>query len=189
MYTPGLVIPKRRFLPLLLAAAPIMLAWAAPTVDQVKVDRVLVLKKEHKLLLLSGTRVVRSYRVALGRGGIAPKRQRGDGRTPEGLYTIDWRNPASKYHRALHISYPQRWDAERAQRLGVNPGGDIEIHGLGDEYDWIGADHRRTDWTEGCIAVTNSEIDEIWKLVPDGTPVEVRRSSGHAATLQRVARH
>ena len=142
---------------------------------QPKVDRVLVLKHEHKLLLFSGHQVVKSYKVALGRGGLSPKRRQGDGRTPEGLYTIDWRNPASKFHLALHISYPQSTDKQRARQLGADPGGDIMIHGLDRESAWIGADHRRTDWTEGCIAVTDSEIEEIWQMVPDGTPVEIRR--------------
>ena len=140
-----------------------------------KVDHVVLVKTKHKLLLLSGDRVVKSYRVALGRGGLAPKRRQGDGRTPEGIYRIDYRNPASKYHLALHISYPESSDKQRAQRLGVNPGGDIMIHGLPREFSWVGSRHRLSDWTEGCIAVTDSEIEEIWKLVPDGTPVEVRQ--------------
>ncbi len=139
-----------------------------------KVDRVLVLKSKHKLLLLSGTRVVKSYDIALGRGGLAPKHRRGDRRTPEGIYTIDYRNPASQYHLALHISYPQSTDIQRAQRLGVSPGGDIMIHGLPPDYAWVGKKHRLSDWTDGCIAVTDREIEEIWKSVPDGTRVEVR---------------
>lgn len=140
-----------------------------------QIDRVLVLKTQHKLLLLNRDEVVKAYDVALGRGGLPPKRRRGDGRTPEGLYTIDWRNPGSKYHLALHISYPQTTDKERARRLRADPGGDIMIHGLGPDSAWAGASHRRTDWTEGCIAVTDSEIEEIWRMVPDGTPVEIRR--------------
>jgi murein L,D-transpeptidase YafK len=140
-----------------------------------KVDRVLVLKREHRMLLFSGDQVVKSYKVALGSGGLAPKRQQGDGRTPEGLYTIDWRNPASHFHLALHISYPQPADKQRARQLGANPGGDIMIHGLDPESTWVGANHRLTDWTDGCIAVTDSEIEEIWQMVPDGTTVEIRR--------------
>ena len=140
-----------------------------------RVDRVRVLKTQHKLQLLTGDRVVKSYNVALGRGGLAPKSRQGDGRTPEGLYTIDWRNSASRFHRALHISYPQSSDKQRARQLGANPGGDIMIHGLGPEFSWAGADHRLSDWTEGCMAVTDAEIEEIWEMVPDGTPVEIRR--------------
>ena len=149
-------------------------ASAEPRIEP-KVDRVVVLKTKHELLLLSGDHVVKSYRVALGRGGLEPKRRQGDGRTPEGLYRIDHRNPASKYHLALHISYPESTDKQRAQRLGINPGGDIMIHGLPPEYSWVGRKHLLSDWTEGCIAVTDSEIEEIWELVPDGTPVEVRQ--------------
>jgi murein L,D-transpeptidase YafK len=149
-------------------------ASAEPKVEP-KVDHVLLVKTKHKLLLLSGDHVVKSYRVALGRGGLEPKQRQGDGRTPEGLYRIDYRNPASKFHLALHLSYPQTADKQRAQRLGVSPGGDIMIHGLGREFSWVGERHLLSDWTEGCIAVTDSEIEEIWELVPDGTPVEVRR--------------
>jgi len=139
-----------------------------------KVDRVLVLKKEHKLLLLNGDTVIKAYIVALGGGGLSPKRQLGDHRTPEGLYRVDWRNQASSYHRALHISYPNETDRERARKLGVNPGGDIMIHGITNGLGWMGPSHRISDWTDGCIAVTNTEIEEIWSLVPDGTPVEIR---------------
>jgi murein L,D-transpeptidase YafK len=156
--------------PLLLFVLLSTVASAEP-----KVDHVVLVKTKHKLLLLSGGRVVKSYRVALGRGGLRPKRRQGDGRTPEGLYRIDYRNPASKFHLALHISYPESSDKQRAQRLGVNPGGDIMIHGLPPEYSWVGRKHLLSDWTEGCIAVTDSEIEEIWELVPDGTPVEVRQ--------------
>jgi murein L,D-transpeptidase YafK len=157
------------------ASAQTRLELVSSTSPQTKIDRVLVLKRKHKLQLLSGEQVVKSYDVALGSGGLAPKRAQGDRRTPEGLYAIDWRNPASRFHRALHISYPQGADKQRARQLGTNPGGDIMIHGLGLESSWIGADHRRTDWTEGCIAVTDTEIEEIWEMVPDGTPVEIRR--------------
>jgi murein L,D-transpeptidase YafK len=118
--------------------------------------------------------VVKSYNVALGGGGLGPKRRRGDRLTPEGTYTIDFRNAASKFHLALHISYPQTADRQRARRLGIDPGGDIMIHGLPPEYSWVGAEHRRSDWTDGCIAVTDAEIEEIWKSVADGTPVELR---------------
>lgn len=144
---------------------------AAPAVSHA--DRVLILKKQHKLLLLNGDQVLRSYDIALGRGGLGPKQRQGDGRTPEGLYSIDYRNSASKFHLALHISYPQVDDKLRARQLGARPGGDIEIHGLG-RYSWVGAKHRIADWTEGCIAVTDTEIEEIWEMVPDGTPVEIR---------------
>jgi murein L,D-transpeptidase YafK len=141
---------------------------------QETIDRVLVLKSEHKLLLLSGTETVKSYAVALGSGGPEPKWRQGDHKTPEGFYRIDWRNPHSRFHLGLHISYPNEGDRERARKLGVSPGGDILIHGLGTEFKWLGVKHRLYDWTDGCIAVTDSEIEEIWRLVRDGTIVEIR---------------
>ena len=126
-----------------------------------RVDRVVVNKARREMLLLSGDSVVRQYRIALGRNPIGHKQQEGDGRTPEGRYTIDRRNPNSKYHLSLHISYPGPAD------LGPNPGGDIMIHGLKDATPLPG------DWTQGCIAVTDGEMDEIWALVADGTPIEI----------------
>lgn len=117
---------------------------------------------------------MRSYRVALGRAPAGDKRRIGDGRTPEGVYTIDGRNGASEFHRSLHVSYPSAADRRSAHEAGDDPGGDIMIHGLPDDAAWVGGDHTRFDWTEGCIAVTNEEIDELWELVADGTPIEIR---------------
>jgi len=139
-----------------------------------KAGSVLILKKDHVMELLAEGKVIRTYKVALGRGGLAPKVRQGDARTPEGHYVISARYAASEYHRALLISYPNAEDRRRAARLGVSPGGDIMIHGLPDGKGWLGAAHRLYDWTLGCIAVTDSEIEEIWKLVPAGTPVEIR---------------
>jgi len=135
-----------------------------------RVDRVVVNKGRREMLLLSGEAVVRTYRVALGREPVGHKQREGDGRTPEGRYTIDRRNPRSKYHLALHISYPNGRDCERAREAGADPGGDIMIHGLK-----AGVAHPGTDWTQGCIAVTDAEMDEIWELVADGTAVEINR--------------
>jgi murein L,D-transpeptidase YafK len=139
-----------------------------------KADSVLILKKDHVLELLAGGKVIRTYKVALGRGGLSPKQEEGDARTPEGHYVIDSRNADSHYHRALHVSYPSTEDRTRAARLGVSPGGAIMIHGLPNGMGWLGAAHRLYDWTLGCIAVTDDEIDEIWNMVPVGTPVEIR---------------
>jgi len=139
-----------------------------------KADSVLILKKDHVLELLAGGKVIRTYSVALGQGGLAPKEREGDGRTPEGHYVIDMRNADSHYHLALHVSYPNAEDRKRAARMGVAPGGAIMIHGLPKGQGWIGAAQRLHDWTLGCIAVTDPEIEEIWKLVPTGTPVEIR---------------
>jgi murein L,D-transpeptidase YafK len=139
-----------------------------------KVDSILILKKDHTLQLLSAGKVVRTYKVALGTGGLAPKQREGDARTPEGHYTIDAKNLDSHYHRGLHVSYPNAEDRQRAAKLGVPPGGAIMIHGLPNGKGYIGAAHRLYDWTLGCIAVTDQEIEEIWDLVPVGTPVEIR---------------
>jgi murein L,D-transpeptidase YafK len=141
---------------------------------ETKVDKILILKSQRKLQLLSGKDVVKEYRVALGNSPTGAKERQGDGKTPEGTYVVDFRNRNSQFHRSLHISYPNAADRARAKKLGVDPGGDIFIHGLMNGYGWIGAAHRTKDWTLGCIAVTNEEIEEIWKLVPDGTPVEIR---------------
>ena len=90
------------------------------------------------------------------------------------MYILDRRNEHSHYYRAIHVSYPNADDRARARRLGVSAGGDIMIHGLPNGYGWIGKEHRARDWTDGCIAVTNEEMDEIWKVVPNGTPIEIR---------------
>ncbi len=124
--------------------------------------------------ILAGGRVIRTYKVALGRGGLAPKEREGDARTPEGNYVIDSRSEHSGFYRALHISYPNAGDRSRAAKLGVSPGGAIMIHGIKNGLGWLGATHRTVDWTAGCIAVTDDEIDEVWNLVPVGTPVEIR---------------
>ena len=124
--------------------------------------------------LFSGETVIKTYTVALGRGGLAPKQRQGDHLTPQGLYQIDRRNQDSRFYLALHISYPNEIDRERARKLGVSPGGDIMIHGITDGLGWLGSTHHMIDWTNGCIAVTDAEMDEIWLLVPIGTPIEIR---------------
>lgn len=160
---------------LFLAATALAPARAAAE-PPLKADRLLVEKSRHLLTLFSGDdRVLRRYRVALGAGGLGPKRRQGDARVPEGRYVIDWRNPNSAYHLALHVSYPDAADAARAAVRGENPGGDIMIHGLPNGFGVVGAPHHRLDWTAGCIAVTDAEIEEIWQAVPDGTPIEIRR--------------
>ena len=139
-------------------------------------SKVLVLKTEHKLLLLdAGNNVLRSYSVAIGRGGIEAKQRQGDHRTPEGLYVMDRHKRNSRFHRALHVSYPNEADRNRARDLGVDPGGDIMIHGIQNGLGWLGRLHRFVDWTDGCVAVTDPEIEDIWTAVPDGTPIEIRR--------------
>ena len=143
-----------------------------PTIP-LRADRIVVHKAEHRMTLFRGDVPVKSYAVALGRGGLAPKQRQGDRRTPEGRYRIVGRNPHSEFHRSLRLSYPEPHEIAAARARGDRPGGDIMIHGLRPRLAWIGALHRRDDWTDGCIAVTNEEIDEIWDAVADGTPVEI----------------
>ncbi len=140
---------------------------------RVRVDSILVEKSAHRLTLFQRGRVARTYLVALGQRPVGDKVRRGDMRTPEGRFTIEARNPQSKFHRALRISYPDAAHRERARRLGVSPGGDIMIHGLPPRQAWVGAAHRDFDWTEGCIAVTNEEIEEMWDAIPVGTPIHI----------------
>jgi len=136
-------------------------------------DKVLVEKALRQLTLFKDGKPIKTYKIALGPNPVGPKVQEGDGRTPEGLYTIEGRNPNSSFHLALRISYPNAADRTLAKSLGVPPGGDIMIHGIKNGFGWIGSVHRLSDWTQGCIAVTNSEIEEIWKMVPNGTVVEI----------------
>jgi murein L,D-transpeptidase YafK len=137
-------------------------------------DKVVVIKKKRLLLLVKDGEVLRKYRVAIGRNPVGTKIRQGDNRTPEGEYILDWRNSSSRFHRSIHISYPNSNDVSRAQKYGVSPGSDIMIHGLPRNYEDVGDLHTVTDWTKGCIAVTNREIEEIWSIVPDGTPIEIR---------------
>ena len=122
-------------------------------------DHLVVYKSQRKLVLLSREKEVRSYKVALGAEAVGPKTRQGDHRTPEGSYILDAQNPASHFYKAFHISYPNSKDTANARKLGVNPGGDIMLHGLAKEYAWLGKSHTLHDWTDGCIAVTNEEMD------------------------------
>lgn len=163
---------------LLVALVFIVLAMAnldlSPLPRDARADRVVVLKGRHQLQLMNGNEVLKTYRVALGRGGPSPKRQEGDGKTPEGTYTLSAHNAASHFHRAILISYPNADDFQRARTAGVTAGGNIELHGIKRGWGWLGSLHHYVDWTDGCIAVTDPEIDEIWRAVPDGTPIEIR---------------
>jgi murein L,D-transpeptidase YafK len=137
-------------------------------------DRVLVEKAARRLTLFRADKPLKTYRVALGRAPVAAKEHEGDQRTPEGIYSIDFHKPDSDYHLALHISYPEQRDIDRAAAQGLSAGSDIMIHGLPNGRGWLGRFHRRSDWTAGCIAVTDFEIEEIYRAVADGTPIEIR---------------
>jgi murein L,D-transpeptidase YafK len=146
---------------------------SAPDLPADMADEVLIKKSVHRLILLRDGRPIKTYRIALGRHPVGKKTREGDLKTPEGSYTIDGRNPASRFYRSLHISYPSIEDEKQAAAQGVSPGGDIMIHGLKNGMGRLGKRHCRQDWTNGCVAVTNSEMDEIWRAVPDGTPVTI----------------
>jgi murein L,D-transpeptidase YafK len=162
-----------RWIVLLYLAWALQFAGAQPSQHPPTADRILILKSAHTMELLSHGQVLKTYKVALG-DPHGTKIQAGDKKTPEGVYSVDAKNPHSLFHRALHLSYPNASDRERARTLGVSPGGDIEIHGLPARYAWLGRAQSATDWTTGCIAVSNPEIDEIWGMVAVGTPVEIR---------------
>ncbi|HEV7337318.1 MAG TPA: L,D-transpeptidase family protein [Bosea sp. (in: a-proteobacteria)] len=136
--------------------------------------RVVIEKSARRLTLERDGRVLARYEVALGANPAGQKAREGDGRTPEGVYSVDFKHPRSRYHLALRITYPDARASEAAKQAGVSPGGDIMIHGIRNGLGWVGGLHRERDWTDGCIAVTNAEIREIWSRVPEGTPVEIR---------------
>jgi murein L,D-transpeptidase YafK len=138
------------------------------------VDSIVVEKKAHTLTLFRDGKPVHTYLVALGSKPLGDKLRAGDNRTPEGIFYIDARQPNSKYHLALHISYPDAAHRARSQAAGAEPGGDIMIHGLPNGLGRAGASHRINDWTNGCVALTDEEIEQIWSVVPIGTPVEIK---------------
>lgn len=136
--------------------------------DGPQVTRVLVYKQSRRMYLLHDTRILKSYNIGLGWSPVGDKQVEGDGKTPEGHYLIDRRNPDSRYHLSIGISYPDARDMAEAKALGKAPGGDIFIHGQGKLLDQL-----LPDWTYGCIAVTNKEIEEIYAMVRDGTPISI----------------
>lgn len=166
--------PQAMATELLAKADPLMPAETAyAPVDIQDVSKVVVRKGERRLYLMSGDQVVRSYRISLGDNPEGHKLYEGDERTPEGDYTLDWRNAESDFYRSIHISYPSERDRELASAWGLDPGGSIMIHGLPNGEEDMAFAYRGLDWTDGCIAVTNEEIDEIWQLVSNGTPISI----------------
>lgn len=140
-----------------------------------KADLVLVFKAERRLELRLQGRTLRSYRIALGGNPVGHKVQEGDARTPEGLYQLDWRNASSQFYKSIHISYPSQLDSDRAFGMDVDPGGMIMIHGLPNDFPPGRDGYFERDWTNGCIAVRNDEMEEIWHAVDDGTPIMIFR--------------
>lgn len=160
----------RRLIGLLL----ITLWYGIATAASPAIDQLLIHKQERRLEVISGGEVIRSYRVALGREPVGHKQERGDNRTPEGVYHIDWRHHSPNYNLSMHLDYPNLKDRAEAWKRGVDPGGMIMIHGtpIDEEHpEWF---FKGLDWTNGCIALDNASMQELWRLVPDGTRVEVR---------------
>ncbi|QIF00822.1 L,D-transpeptidase family protein [Roseimicrobium sp. ORNL1] len=155
-----------------------VLTWAnwpgTPLPTGVNADRVVVVKSSRELILFRESKVLKRYRVSLGRVPIGPKEREGDGKTPEGVYRITEHKRDSTCHLALRISYPGAKDIQRAKAAGVSPGSDIMVHGIRNGWGFLGRSHRFTDWTAGCVAVTNPEIREILSAVPVGTVIEIR---------------
>ena len=143
-------------------------AVAAQAHETEQADKVLVDKGDRQLYLLRGGEVWKSYPIGLGFAPDGDKQWEGDGRTPEGDYVLDWRNPNSRFYLSIHISYPDAGERARARARDADPGGAIFIHGN------HGLSGRKRDWTLGCIAVTDAAMDEIWAAVPDGTPITIR---------------
>jgi len=162
-----------------LALALVCTACSTPTTPPAlsgPADQVVVHKGARQLELLKDGEVIRRYRIALGGAPVGHKFREGDERTPEGDYLLDWRNPDSNFYKSIHISYPSRGDRLASRELGhKNPGGMIMLHGLPNyvQSERVRQEYAARDWTNGCIAVQNHEMDEIWTLVPDGTPIRI----------------
>jgi len=142
--------------------------------NNIQIDNILVYKAKREMLVFSNGKLLKSYKISLGRQPIGAKEFANDKKTPEGIYSISSKNPNSGYHKSLDISYPNISDLENARRLGKSAGGDIKIHGIKNGIGFVGKFHRQFDWTLGCIAVTNREIDELYKAVKVGTRVEIK---------------
>ena len=138
-----------------------------------EVNQLVIRKEERRLYLMANDQIVRSYRIGLGKTPKGHKLYEGDSRTPEGNYTIDYRNPNSDFYKSIRISYPNPKDRELAASWGLKPGGNIMIHGLPNDVGDMAFAYKGLDWTDGCIAVTNEEMDEIWRLVDVGTPIRI----------------
>ena len=145
------------------------LAWAAPSVELVR-----VFKSEHKLQLVAEGKVINEFKVALGGSPIGHKQQEGDSKTPEGVYALDYKKSDTAFHRAIHISYPNSADIASAKARGVNPGGSVMIHGQKNGLGWLSFISQRFDWTKGCIALNNADMDILWASVREGTKIEIK---------------
>ena len=155
-------------------ACALVLLLAASASGAEKADHVLVVKSEWRLYLMRGDKVFADYPVTFGAQPKGHKQQQGDERTPEGRYLLDSKNVNSKFYKAIHVSYPNAQDRENARKRGVSPGGDIMVHGQPNGWGWAGPALQMLSWTDGCIALRDKDMDEVWAAVDAGTPIEIR---------------
>lgn len=141
--------------------------------NNIIIDKILIIKSDRKLFAYSKGRLIKTYKISIGRG-YGKKKFEGDNKTPEGTYYINDKNPRSSYYKNLGISYPNNEDIENARKNNLVPGSQIKIHGIRNGLGFIGKFHRWIDWTKGCIAITNSEMDELYSHTPIGTIIEIK---------------
>jgi len=153
-----------------------VIAAALPCVSVAaeKADLVLVDKSKRQLHLLHKNEIFATFPATFGGDTKGHKQQRGDGRTPEGHYILDWKNGNSGYYKSIHITYPDAADKAAAAKAGRDPGDNIMIHGQKNGYEWLESLARFVNWTDGCIALSNSDMDKVWEKVDPGTPIEIR---------------
>lgn len=153
------------------AAITFAATTSSPPTNQV--DLVQVIKSKHQLLLLSKGKILRQYKIALGSNPLGHKQEQGDGKTPEGRYTLDYKNKNSAFYKSIHVSYPNAQDVLSARQRQIDPGGQIMIHGQKNGFGWLSWITQNFDWTQGCIALSNQNMDEVWGLVDAHTPIEI----------------
>ena len=158
----------------IIVTALALLLSSASAYSEKTADYVLVVKSESRLYLMREGKELASFKVVFGANPKGHKQQQGDERTPEGIYTLDYKNPNSSFYKSIHISYPNAEDRKKARQRGVDPGGDIMIHGQRNGYEIFSPIAQFFNWTDGCIAVNNRDMDVIWKAVKTGTPIEIR---------------
>lgn len=138
-----------------------------------KIDKIIVFKSKRLLVLYYKNSKIKEYKISLGKNPGGPKTQEGDYKTPEGNYFIDGKSKKTKWYCKLYISYPNIEDIKKAKKSGINPGSNILIHGMQLKYSWLGKLHLLRDWTQGCIAMTNYEMNELYKFIKIGTPIKI----------------
>ena len=158
----------------IISAALAILLFSGSAYSDQTADSVRVVKSESRLYLMREGKELASFKAVFGSNPEGHKQQQGDERTPEGRYVLDYKNPNSKYYKSIHISYPNAQDRQNARKRGVNPGGDIMIHGQSNGYGGFSTIVQLFNWTNGCIALSNPDMDVVWGAVKPGTPIEIR---------------